>query len=63
MHLVATWGLVYIQLMRRIGILRGNILCPKRTFRAAIRKHLYTAMEESGVTLDEVSQAAVEKKF
>jgi len=55
--------LLYIHFMRRSGMLQENTLCPKRTFRSTIRKHLHMALGEYGVAPNETAIAAVEKQL
>ena len=55
--------LQYINFMKRNGMLKGNILCYKRTFRATIRKHLRAAMAKAGVILDAAAITEMEKKL
>jgi len=55
--------LLYLGFMRRAGMMKGNDLCVKRTFRATIRKHLRGLMEKSGLVMDEAAMAEVEKKL
>jgi uncharacterized LabA/DUF88 family protein len=48
--------LTYIAFMRRVGMLNGNKLCNKRTFRATIRKHIRNVAAKAGFVLDEVNK-------
>jgi len=45
--------LTYIEFMKRAGMLKQNELCTKRTFRAAIRKHLGDVLTKAGIEIDE----------
>ena len=53
----------YIHFMKRNGMLKENVLCYKRTFRATIRKHLRSVMSRAGVVLDEAALTESEKKL
>ena len=53
--------LSYIKFMKQSGMLQENSLCPKRTFRATIRKHLGSALEEAGFSMDKSAIAEIEK--
>lgn len=55
--------LAYIEFMKRSGMLKGNELCGKRTFRATIRKHLRSITEKAGLVLDEAALADIDKKL
>jgi hypothetical protein len=55
--------IAYIGFMKRSGMLTANGLCPKRTFRAAIRNHLGRVLSAAGITLDKKTMAELEKKL
>ncbi|MCL2350511.1 MAG: NYN domain-containing protein [Defluviitaleaceae bacterium] len=55
--------LVYIEFMKKTGMLHNNTLCPKRTFRASIRKHLRQTFARWGINLDEKSIQKFVKKL
>ena len=53
----------YIDFMKRNGMLKGNVLCPKRTFRATIRKQIRAVAEKAGFVVDESALMDVAKKL
>ncbi|MCL2495921.1 MAG: NYN domain-containing protein [Clostridiales bacterium] len=55
--------LEYVNFMKHSGMLNGNTLCRKRTFRATIREHLRNMMKKAGIALDEAALMALNKKL
>ncbi|MCL2857191.1 MAG: NYN domain-containing protein [Oscillospiraceae bacterium] len=55
--------LVYFEFMRRVGMISGNKLCQRRTFRASIRKYIRAVAKKAGLVLDEAALADVNERL
>ncbi|MDR2167762.1 MAG: NYN domain-containing protein [Clostridiales bacterium] len=53
----------YIEFMKYSGMLSGNELCQKRTFRATIRKHLTNLLKRAGLGSDEAGIKKISDKL
>jgi len=53
----------YAELMKRLGMIKQNDLCYKRTFRASIRKHIRGLFEKANIDLDEDALKSIISKL
>jgi hypothetical protein len=49
--------------MRRVGMISGNKLCHRRTFRATIRKHIRAVAKKAGLILDKTALVDINKEL